>query len=44
MNSHGVSKVSVIDAASVKQVRVVIECLRQQMRELIELERSRLLT
>ena len=37
LNSHGVSKVSVIDAAGVKQVRAVIECLRQQMRELIEL-------
>ena len=44
LNSHGVSKVSVIDAAGVKQVRAVIECLRQQMRELIGLERSKLLT
>ena len=35
LNSHGVSKVSVVDAADVKQVRAVIECLRQQMRELI---------
>ena len=33
--SHGVSKVSVEDAAGVKQVRAVIECLRQQMRELM---------
>ena len=38
------AKVSVIDAAGVKQVRAVIECLRQQMRELIELRESRLLT
>ena len=45
MNSIGVwvdthmvlAKVSVIDAAGVKQVRAVIECLRQQMRELMEL-------
>ena len=43
MNSIGVwvdthmvlAKVSVIDAAGVKQVRAVIECLRQQMRELM---------
>ena len=43
MNSIGVwvdthmvlAKVSVIDAAGVKQVRAVIECLRQQMRELV---------
>ena len=40
MNSHGVSKVSVINTAGVKQVRAVIECLRQQMRELLELERE----
>ena len=44
MNSIGVwvdahmvlAKVSVINAAGVKQVRAVIECLRQQMRELID--------
>ena len=29
------AKVSVIDAAGVRQVRAVIECLRQQMRELV---------
>ena len=35
-NSDGVNKVSVIDAAGIKQVRAVMECLRQQMRELID--------
>ena len=45
LNSHGVSKVSVIDTAGCQASRAqVIECLRQQMRELIELERSKLLT
>ena len=38
--SHDVSKVSVRDAAVVKQVEQCCEHLRQQMRELIELEKE----
>ena len=39
--SHGISKVSVKDAAGVKQVWVVIECLAEQLRELNGLEESK---
>ena len=42
--SHGISKVSVKNAAGVKQVRAVMKCLAEQLRELIDWEKGKLLT